>query len=607
MILSCKDIEKLGGTITLDVETTGGRLPHQGRLVGLGVWATDAGVIGYVPCTSKLDHVRIRQAVKTWQVGSFLIGHNLSYEAWWLGMDYAYLDRFKLYDSLVAEHLLAEELSKDLGSLEVRYLGSHTKKELLAEGDKYGGIKTVDKWPVEVQAEYCINDCRVTLEASKIQMPRLRQQKLTDLFKSQMEYLKRLLQIEQRGIVLDRKACFDMLSRTADIISQGDTKLREDLEQLGLSIKNYNSPQQLSKLLYQDLELPKAVMPPNLAHSPRAKKFTQTQTGAEFLTALRNPIADRILQLKALHKQRSFIAGWLEVERPFYGRDERNMLEEVEPVEGWQGKHRYGSIHASYNQTGTVTARLSCSKPNMQQVSTDPVGVEIDGIGLRLRPLFVAPKGYKLISIDYKQMEVVVFAILSQEPKMMAMIHTGEDMHKQVSKLMYGTEARRADVKSINFGILYGLGDEALAMSLGIALQEARALREEYLNTFRQVRPWMRKVGLELQQNGFITYWSGRRRRIPEANLAYRGVNSLVQGGCADVLAMATCRVAALLDGLNAGGLVGSIHDELLYEVKEDMLDEVLPQIIQVMGVEDIFGIKLNVDAEVLDRWGEND
>lgn len=584
-LLTLEDLRGLSGRIALDVETTGGHAPHLGSLVGLGVWCEDSGIIGFI-ATKNAEELR-KIIVETWKPGSWLIAHNLKYEARWLGLTARELKRFNLYDTAVAEHLLNENIMKDLASVETRRLRTKTKRTILdfAKEDGYK-ISDVSKWPTNLLADYCVNDCRLTYYISREQVTLLRMERLENLFSRLMQYLRIVHGAEQRGMFIDETSIRMLRDKLTSLEKTMDERWKTALREAGVTREvNYNSPQQLSELLYQDLNLPKPAVPDELKNSPKAKKYSSTATGKEILAKLGHPIADMILEIKKLHK----IDGYLE-----------SYIKLGEPVDGGI------VLHPDFNITGTVTGRLSAANPNLQQVPAKPVATKIDpeGVGVDLRKIFHARPGYLLASIDYQQMEAVVFGLLAKDPTMTKLIEEGGDLHKATAKLLFGEydDRKRKVVKTLNFGLLYGLGRAGLAESLDVSLEESDRLMDDYLDLFPRARPYMEEVAAELRNRGYVRYWSGRKRRIEDRRFHYRGVNAIVQGGCADALAEAVLRVERVLER-EGGHLIALIHDELLLEVPKTNYEEVTKKIQEAMSIEDVFGIPLRTDCEIDLMW----
>lgn len=641
MILTLDKIQNLRGRVALDVETSGGHQPWLGELVGLGIWSPDNNVYGYVPCGEGYSsRDEIIAAVKTWQPGTYLIGHNLKYELHWLGFTKEELKQYSVFDSMVAEHLLNEELQKDLGSLESRHLLTRSKKAMLEyAAEHYGGIKNIREWPVKLSADYCQNDCRITYDVAALQVSFLKAEGLDKLFKKQMAYLKELYGIEARGVVLDKQQLYENMRRAHSILQAVEEDLRIALKKYNLKpLRTYNSPKAVSNLLYVDLGISKPECPPSLRKSPKAKAYASTCTAKEILSQLAHPVARLILEWKSIKILMGYMKAYIKFEdaetSPLYphGKKQERVTSWLDGLVG-TSETRYGIIHSSFNQAGTVTGRLSSTRPNLQQVKAKYVGKDRDTAhnneGFGVRSVFCARDGYVLLSIDYKQMEVVVFAALSRDPKLLEIVKTGQDAHALTAVEMYGvmSDNNRKNSKTINFGVLYGLGIPGLAQLLRCSEDEAANHMAKYLGTFAMVRPWMTEVANELAMNNYVTYWSGRRRRIPNRNLHYRGVNALVQGGCADIVADAAVAVGKYLDKQGDGeGIVAIIHDEFLIELKwptplksidilpsiENAPDEIkkkIKDIGELMAVPEAVGIPLLTDPEYGHRWNasEND
>lgn len=588
--LRLSDLENLGGRIAIDFETTGTDIQRDFPL-GLGVWAADANVYGYLRLNLH-DYQRqlaeIREVMTTWHDDSWVMAHNLGFELGLLRLSDSELERLNWYDTQVMEHLLWEMGRKDLGATEKRRLGTETKAKLLEQGNLYGGISKVIQWPTELVADYCVNDCRLTYEIAKVQVPELKRQRLERIAAVQNRFVLTLHRMEREGVAADLYDVQTTKTRLLQLSNSGEQRLNQELKRLGLASINYGSPKQLHELIYKKLALPWPEMPPELANSPKAKMYNSTRTSQEFLERFDHPVVQLIAQLKKV----STVHGYL------------SSYQELGHV---QGEHLV--LYPSFNPTGTVTGRLSSSKPNMQQVSAKAVGQLLDpeGRGVYLRSIFVARPGRVLVSIDYKQMEVVKFALSCGEPEMVKMVKTGGDMHEQVAKLLFGvyTPENRKHVKNLNFGLLYGLGPAGLAMMMKVSQQEAQDLMAKYMARFARVRPWMSEIEQQLRRNNYVRYWSGRKRRIYNSDEFYKGVNAVVQGGSADILAVAANRVDDYLRAEGAGRIVGLIHDEVLMEVDEGLVSRVVPEVAEIMRVPDLLGTGFNTDVEIGPNWGE--
>lgn len=581
-ILVPDDLHGLHGRIAIDVETVGGHAPHLGKLMGLGVWCEDAGVIGYLPHENMPSD--LRDIVRTWRRDSWLLGHNLKYEFRWMGLTPHDVRRFKLFDTAVAEHLIDENVVKDLGSIEVRRLKTRTKRAYMAEATRQGlKISDVSKWPPRLLADYCENDVRITYAVARLQAPILRRERLDELFLTLMEYLVVLHGAEQRGMLIDPDELERTEQRLDHAIAQGEKEWRQLLREHGVDrAVNYRSAPQLSKVLYEDLGIEKPKPPEEMRYSPKTAKFTKTATGKDILKKLRHPVPEKVLYLRQLKTVR----GYLESYRELAEITDDGLV-----------------LHPEFNLTGTVTGRLSSANPNVQQIKASKIQTTEDG-EIDIRGIFRARPGYVLAAIDYQQMEAAVFGLLARDPQMIKIVKSGGDLHEASSRLLLGgyDKHKRKIVKTLNFGILYGLGRAALAEDLGVSISEGERLLNEYFRVFRRARPFMSEISEELGRKGFVRYWSGRKRRIADPRLHYKGVNSVIQGGCADVVAHAAVDIDKLLrkDG---GHLLAIIHDEMVLELPEDTWEQILPRVKKAMSMERAFGVPLNTDALVDTYW----
>ncbi|MGX8717825.1 MAG: DNA polymerase, partial [Desulfovibrio sp.] len=278
-----------------------------------------------------------------------------------------------------------------------------------------------------------------------------------------------------------------------------------------------------------------------------------------------------------------------------------------------------GRIHTTFNQTATATGRLSSSNPNLQNI---PVR---GGMGRRMRSCFTAGPGMKLVSADYSQVELRVLAHYSQDPTLIAAFRSGEDIHRRTAALLHdmdpsqvGPDERRR-AKTINFGLIYGMGARKLGQDLGIPLAEARMFIERYFSRFARIKAFFDAVEEAARRDGFVTTLSGRRRPLPDMRsqsgqaraLAERqAVNTLIQGSAADLIKFAMLAVHGdpLLKDLGARLLL-QVHDELIVEVPQENAPQAAGRLSALMTDTASWGVELSVplvaDAGIGSNWGE--
>ena len=259
------------------------------------------------------------------------------------------------------------------------------------------------------------------------------------------------------------------------------------------------------------------------------------------------------------------------------------------------------NVHANINQSGTDTGRMSYSNPNLQNIPKE----ESSDDGYAIRKCFIPRDNYCYVMIDYNQMEYRMMADYAGESKLIRAIMQGEDVHTATANLI-GT--KRGEAKTVNFGLLYGMGIKALAAALKISEFAARSLKENYFRKLPDIKMWIRSVVLLGERRGYIFNWLGRRCHIEEQAFAYKLPNHLIQGGCADVVKVAMVELHAYLNGLKSRMLI-QVHDEILFEVHKDEL-YIVPTLKEIMEFvyKPYNGMRLTCSVEhSWKSWGSED
>src|SRR5205807_3870644 len=344
---------------------------------------------------------------------------------------------------------------------------------------------------------------------------------------------------------------------------------------------NVGSPQQLQRLLYDDL---------GLAAGRRIK--TGRSTDADTLESLRgeHPIVDLVLEWRQLTKLKGTYV------------DALPLLVE-----------RDGRVHTSFNQTVATTGRLSSSDPNLQNV---PVRSEW---GQRVRGCFVADPGALLVSADYSQIELRVLAHVTNDVGLVDAFARGEDIHRRTAAEVYTVEAdavtpdQRRIAKVVNFGVVYGLSDFGLSRDTGMPQEEARAYIEAYFARFAAVAAYLDSIRNFARQWGYVETLFGRRRYIPDIRAANRSirqaaermaVNMPIQGTAADIMKLAMIGAdRALRDRGMRSRLLLQVHDELVLEAPEEEVDALTPLLREAMGGAADLIVPLDVDVKVGKNW----
>lgn len=414
-----------------------------------------------------------------------------------------------------------------------------------------------------------------------------------------MKYLALLQKIEWRGIAVDNEFCNKAIEEF-DINLVG---LEKDLyDSVGYEF-NWRSADQLSLAIYDHLGISKPVNPfvdqwgnPR-DDIPAAKMYTESATGTPLLVKHNHPLATNIIDLRETYKLKDYANDYLEEQ------------------------DTEGAIHASFNITGAVTGRLSCSNPNLQQLAAKYRKYDLESVytggservgGYNLREALCARRGYKIVSIDHKQQEVRLLAILSEEPTLLDYMARRQDIHMGVAISVWGdcgkeiNKQHREWSKATIFGLCYGMGEESLQehyLKHGIDA-DAYSVKRDLFNTFPKLQPWFDRIVEQIEFDEYIQYWSGRYWRPDYPSQAYKGVNAIIQGGAGDFLSLVLVRANQILEAQGWGYCISIIHDEALFEIEDQYVDIAACVLARTMEGEDVFGYPFLTDIEVGSSYG---
>ena len=397
-------------------------------------------------------------------------------------------------------------------------------------------------------------------------------------------------EMEDHGILID-KNYFEKLSN--EYHKELDILTKKIYEQAGTEF-NINSPKQLGEVLFNKME----IKSPGKSKKNASGGFSTKVSVLEELEE-DNPIIKEILAYRELQK---LLSTYIDIIPKMTGED--------------------GRLHAKFLQNGTTTGRFSSQDPNLQNLPTKT------DLGKRIRGGFIAQKGYKLAAFDYSQIELRVVAMLSGDKKMTQIFRDKKDIHTGVASFVFGVPMENVDnemrrkAKVINFGIIYGMGVSALRKNLGGTREEAQKFYDNYFNQFSGVRDYLESVKVFAMKNSYTETMFGRRRYFPNINsripflknMAERtATNAPVQGtATADIIKLAIrfaeedLKKEGLLDKVH---LVLQIHDELVYEVEENVLEQSLKIIKDAM--EGVLGrsflhYKTDIPLDVHYGFGDN-
>ena len=419
-----------------------------------------------------------------------------------------------------------------------------------------------------------------TRQLGEIFSSELGKQELKDLYETiELPLAPVLERMERNGVLLDSEALASLSARMDGEIEL----LNADIHKLAGSVFNINSPKQLAKVLFEDLNLPAP---------PRRGKTKALSTASDVLEGLSSSheIADKILHYRQLAKLKGTYVDALPA-----------------LVDSSTGR-----LHTTFNQTGAATGRLSSSNPNLQNI---PIRTEL---GREIRAAFIAHEGWNLLAVDYSQIELRILAHLSGDRVLTDAFQKGEDIHTRtaaevfgVLPLSVGPEARRR-AKAVNFGIVYGLSAFGLSQQLGIPVSDSKKYIDDYFERYSGVKAFIDGTLKQVRRSGITRTLFGRLRPIPEMdsrNPAQRGfaertaVNSPIQGSAADLIKLAMIRVdQRLRDEAREALMLLQVHDELLFEVPEAETDAVARLVKKEM--EGVYDLKVPIVADV--KVGKN-
>ena len=394
--------------------------------------------------------------------------------------------------------------------------------------------------------------------------------------------------MKKRGVEID----FNYLKKLSDDYHKKLADLEEKIYKYAGAKFNINSPKQLSEILFDKLEL-------------IVKNHKKTGGGA------RSTRESELEKMKDLHPI---------IDKIFAYRELQKLLSTyIDNIPLLLDKD--GRLRAEFLQTGTTTGRMSSQNPNLQNI---PVRTEL---GRNIRKAFVAAKGFKLVALDYSQIELRVAAFLSRDEKLIENFKNGGDIHTKVASEIFDVpidmvnDEMRREAKVINFGIQYGMGVGALAQNLKTNRVEAQKYLNEYFKIFSGLAHYIREIKLDAVKNGYTQTFFGRRRYFEGINssipyikaMAERmAINAPIQGTQSDIIKIAMSRIDRYLveNNLeNEAFLLLQAHDELIYEIKDDKIEDISKNIKNIMESvikpEEIYGIKLLTDVSVGDNWGE--
>ncbi len=571
----------------VDLETTS--LHHvDAEIVGIS-FAWEEGKAFYIPlCApdveiSNPEHIlqKLKPVLENPNIQK--CGQNIKYD--WLVFRQAGVDlKGVTFDTMVAAYLInpsSRRYGLDALSLEYFNFTKIPTVALIGKGQKQ---ICMDQVPLQTISEYACEDADFTWRLKEVLEPKLKETETDSLFKDvEMPLVHVLLEMEENGVALDAP----FLAEMSQTMQKDMDTLESDIYDIAGEIFNIKSTQQLGNILFEKLKVHEVL------GKKRAKRTkTGYSTDVKVLESLSmHPLPRKILDYRQLTKLKSTYIDALP--KLIHPKTER--------------------VHASFNQTVAATGRLSTSDPNLQNI---PIRTDL---GREIRRAFVpGDPDNCLISADYSQIELRIMAHISGDETLLESFQNGEDVHSRTASEIFDipknevTDEHRRKAKTINFGIIYGMGQYGLASRLQISNQEAQQFIMAYFAQYPKVNAFMSQIIAQAYKEGYVTTLLHRRRYLPELKSDNRSIrefaertaiNTPIQGTAADLIKVAMIRIAKRLrEEKWQAKMILQIHDELLFDVPKNEKDDLTEMVRQEMEG----AIKLNVPIKVDIGAGEN-
>ena len=486
------------------------------------------------------------------------------------------------FDTMLESYTQNSTGRHNMDDLAERYLGHKTIafEEIAGKGKNQ---LTFDKIALDVASEYAAEDADVTMKLHQTLFPELEKTPtLLKLFNDiEMPLVRVLSHIERNGVLIDPQK---LLVQSQEI-EQRLAEVEAEVHQAAGQEFNLASTKQLQEILFEKLGLPVKKKTPKGAPSTNEEVLEELAQEGHIVPKL-------LIEHRGLSKLKSTYTD--------------KLPQMINP--------KTGRVHTSYHQAVTATGRLSSSDPNLQNI---PIRNEE---GRRIRQAFIAREGYKIVAADYSQIELRIMAHLAHDEGMLKAFTEGKDIHRSTAAEIFGvsleevTNEQRRNAKAINFGLIYGMSEFGLSNQLGISRQEARSYMDAYFNRYPNVLQFMTDIKTKAAEQGYVETLLGRRLYLPEIKssngmrrkAAERvAINAPMQGTAADIIKVAMIGIDKMIFGDENIKMIMQVHDELVFEVKAEMVEHYS----QLIKTEMEKAIKLHVpliaDVGVGDNWDE--
>ena len=570
--------EKIG----IDTETTSLDAMNA-SLVGISI-AFQAGEAVYIPvghsltaAPEQLDLQDVLGRLKLHLENPALkkIGQNLKYDQH-VFANYGIALNGIAGDAMLASYIIESHLGHGLDELSERWLGLETitYESLCGKGVKQIGFADV---AIEQATEYAAQDADFALRLEAHLRAQMDAKQLEMYEKMELPVAQVLFEMERNGVQIDRAE----LARQSAELGAELMKLEQEAYAAAGQPFNLNSPKQLQEILFDKMGIPTKGLKKTAKGGISTNEAVLEQLAPDY------PLPKIILQNRSLAKLKSTYTD--------------KLPEMISPKDG--------RVHTTYAQAVAITGRLASNNPNLQNI---PIRT---AEGRRVRRAFTAPQGSVIVSADYSQIELRIMAHLSGDKTLIAAFQNGEDVHRRTAAEVFGiapenvSSEQRRYAKTINFGLIYGMGQYGLAKSLGIDNLSAKTFIDRYFARYPGVAEYMQRTKEQAAAQGYVETLFGRRLYLPDihnknanarAGAERAAINAPMQGTASDLIKRAMIDVSRWLSyDLLQSKLIMQVHDELVLEVPEAELDLVKEKLPQIMAKVDEGMLKVPLVAEV--------
>ena len=574
--------------IAIDTETTS-TSAMEAELVGISFCFSKISAY-YIPInhtfSDNLDWQCVLPLIKKLLINKTIIGHNIKYDIHVLQRHGLIINDEKIafpqiFDTMLAAYLLdpgRNEYSLDDCAKRELDLIMQPITELIGKGKNQISFATVD---INTACTYSAEDAYATYCLYHIYEKKLKDLNLYELYKKiEVPLIFTLCYMEKQGVYVDVSELSDLSNEITEQIDE----LIKKIYAIAAEVFNINSPQQLAHILFNKLKIP-----------PVKKTQSGFSTDIEVLEtlAIEHEIAKYLIEYRHLTKMKNTYID--------------SLPTLVNPITK--------KIHTSFNQTITSTGRLSSSNPNLQNI---PIKTEL---GKKIRKAFKAKENSIILAADYSQIELRLLAMLSNDESMINAFKQGVDIHTNTAQKIFNKEnidnLERSKAKTINFGIIYGMGANSLSKALSITFNDAKDFINNYFNNFPTIQAYIEKQRFNAHQNGYVETIFKRRLYLPEINAQNQRIvseaeriatNMPIQGSAADIIKIAMINIYNKIKERSDIKMLIQVHDELVFEIDKEVLVEakeiIKYEMENALSSEICNGVSLIVDIKEGNNWG---